>query len=120
MRIGDDLVQAGQPVRIRHVYRTVTAKHGHLLMLAIAQPSKGLSLSIDYTDTDIATMRVSDYVASASRPRMSRLPDKTAAREITMDVPGWLLPQTEVSFVWTLSGEVPPAAAEAATAAHSA
>lgn len=113
VKIGDDILAEKRAVRIRHVYRTIAAKHGHLLMLTVAQPSKGLTLSVDYTDTDIATLRVSDYVSSASRPRLSQLPDKTEAREITMDVPGWLLPQTEVSFVWTLSGEVPKAVAEA-------
>lgn len=89
-------------------------------MLTVAQPSKGLTFSIDYTDTDIATMRVSDYVASASRPRLAQLPGKAEAREITMDVPGWLLPQTEVSLVWTLSGEVPNAGAAAAPASRAA
>ena len=108
VQLPDDVFEAQRPVRVRHVYRTIVSKHGHFLLLTIAQPCNGLTLSVDYTNTDIASMRVSDYVASASRPRLSRLPGKTEAREIAMDVPGWLLPQTEVSFVWTLSDEMPP------------
>ncbi len=107
-RIGEEVVEKNELVRIRHVYRTITAKHGHLLMLTVAQPTKGMTLSIDYTDTDIAMMRVSDHVASASRPRLAHLPKGSEAREITMDVPGWLLPQTEVTFVWSLIAETPP------------
>lgn len=120
VQLGEEVIHARRPVRIRHVYRTVVSKHGHLALLTIAQPSKGLTFSIDYTDSDIATMRVSDYVASSSRPRLSQLPSKTEAREITMDVPGWLLPQTEVSLVWTLSGEVPHAGAATAPSSRAA
>ena len=115
VRVGDDIVRDGRTVRVRHTYRTITPKYGHLLMVAIAQPTKGLTLTLDYTDAeDIAVMRVSDLVSSAQRPRLSRLPDKAEAREISLDVPGWILPQAEVSFVWTLSDEMQQADAAAA------
>lgn len=105
VRVGDDIVRDRRMVRVRHTYRTITPKYGHLLMVAIAQPTKGLTLTLDYTDADeIAVIRVSDLISSAQRPRLSRLPDKAEAREISLDVPGWILPQAEVSFVWTLSG----------------
>lgn len=105
VNIGDDVVRDGKPVRIRHVYRTITSKSGHVLAVAIVQPTKGLTLSLDYTDTDIATMRVSDLVSSARRPRVSRLPDVTPGKLVTINVDGWLLPQAEVSFVWSLASE---------------
>jgi len=98
-------VRDRRTVRIRHVYRTVAAKDNHQLFLAIAQPTHGLNLSIDYTDTDIAHMSVTDLISSAKRPRVARLPENSEAREITVDVPGWLLPQAEVMFVWTLLSE---------------
>lgn len=118
VRIGEERVNAAEPVRIRHVYRTVTPRSGHMLHVTLAQPAKGLSLSLDYTDTDIATMRVTDLISSARRPRLARLPNEDEAREITMDVPGWILPQAEVTFVWTLLSELP--ASPSATPALSA
>lgn len=105
VNIGDDVARDGKPVRIRHVYRTLTAKSGHMLAVAIVQPTRGLTLSLDYTDTDIASMRVSDLVSSARRPRVSRLPEVTPGKLVTIDVDGWLLPQAEVSFVWSLASE---------------
>lgn len=105
VNIGDDVVRDGKPVRIRHVYRTLTAKSGHMLAVAIVQPTRGLTLSLDYTDTDVASMRVSDLVSSARRPRVSRLPEVTPGKLVTIDVDGWLLPQAEVSFVWSLASE---------------
>ncbi|PPG90705.1 hypothetical protein [Rathayibacter rathayi] len=115
--IGDDAVRDGRMVRIRHVYRTITPRSGHRLYVAIAQPTKGLSLTMDYTDTDIAHMSVTDLVSAAQRPHISRLPEQTAAREISLDVPGWLLPKAEVTFVWTLASEVSSADAGSASAA---
>lgn len=106
VRLGEEAVREGRPVRIRHVYRTITPQSGHLLHLTIAQPAKGLTLALDYTDTDIASMRVTDLISSAQRPRLSRLPNEAEAREITLDVPGWILPQAEVTFVWTLLSEL--------------
>ncbi len=105
VNVGDDVVRDGKPVRIRHVYRTITSKSGHMLAVAIVQPTRGLTLSLDYTDTDIASMRVSDLVSSARRPRVSRLPEVTPGKLVTIDVDGWLLPQAEVSFVWSLASE---------------
>ncbi len=109
VRLGDEIVKEGRPVRVRHVYRTITPQSGHMLHITIGQPAKGLTLSLDYTDTAIASMRVTDLISSARRPRLARLPNKAEAREVTMDVPGWILPQAEVTFVWTLLSELPGA-----------
>lgn len=105
--LGRDAALEGTPVRIRHTYRTVTAKSGHRLYIAIAQPAKDLSLSLDYTATDIAALSVNDLVSSSQKPRVSRLPHDASGNEVTIDVPGWLLPQAEVTFVWTLEHELP-------------
>lgn len=103
--IGDDIVRQQKPVRIRHVYRTIVAKDVHRIFLAIAQPTKGLSLTMDYSDADIAAMSVSDLISSSQRPRVARLPEHTTAREVSLEVPGWVLPQAQVTFVWTLADE---------------
>jgi hypothetical protein len=110
--IGDDVVAEGKPVRIRHVYRTMVAKELHRMSAVIAQPTKGLSLTMDYTDTDIAAMSVTDLISSSQRPRVDRLPAETAAHEIDLSVSGWLLPQAEVTFVWTLASEASPSSDE--------
>jgi hypothetical protein len=107
VNIGADIVRDRRQVRIRHVYRTITDKSNHRLFLAIAQPTRGLSLTMDYTDTDISRMSVTDLISSAKRPFVSRLPEEVTAKQITLDVPGWLLPQAEVTFVWTLESEDP-------------
>ncbi|MFB2556762.1 hypothetical protein [Herbiconiux liangxiaofengii] len=112
--LGADVIRNAQPVRIRHMYRTITDKSNHRIFLAIAQPTRGLSLTMDYTDTDIARMSVTDLISSAKRPFISRTPEEVAAKQITVDAPGWLLPQAEVTFVWTLASEEPSLRSESA------
>ncbi len=65
--IGADIVAAGQPVRIRQLYRVVTPQSGHRLFFEVAQPTRSFSLEIDYTDTDIAHMSVTELVSSSHR-----------------------------------------------------
>ena len=54
----------GESVRIRQVFRVVTPKWGHRLYFELPQPCRRLSLSIDYTNTDIAHLTISDTVAT--------------------------------------------------------
>ncbi|CAG7574231.1 hypothetical protein FB554_2402 [Barrientosiimonas humi] len=100
----------GKPVRLRQVYRARGAATGHLLFVELPVPIRNISLSLDYTDTDIATMTVSDLVTSANRPRISRLPEQLPGKEVSIELPGWLLPRSGFTFVWTLTSELPPAA----------
>ena len=114
--IGDDVVAAGKPVRIRHVYRTVTSQAGHWLFFEIPQPSKNLSLRFDYTNTEIASLRTLDLLPGHAT-QLVNLPSTVNGREVSVDVPGWLLPRAGLAFVWTLSSEEPDAEATHAPAA---
>lgn len=105
--LGAEAVLADQPVRIRHVYRTVSRRAGHRFRVALTQPTEGLHVSLDYSDTDIAELKVGDMVSSAHAPQVSFLPSDAPARQVEIVVPGWLLPQAEVTFVWTLQSELP-------------
>lgn len=103
--IGQDVVDAQSPVRIRQVYRTVTPKSGHRLYFEVGQPTRGFSLEIDYTSTDIAHMSVTDLVSTGHRSHVSRMPEQVDARVLGVDLSGWLLPKSGFAFVWTLLNE---------------
>ncbi|MFD6516378.1 hypothetical protein [Rhodococcus sp. NPDC060176] len=102
--IGDDVVRDARPVRIRHAYRAIVDPANHRLFLAIAQPARNVSLEVDYSNTDIARMSVSDLVPSRRRPYVSQLPAGTG-RELTIEVPGWVQAGVGFTFVWTLDSE---------------
>jgi hypothetical protein len=102
-----EAVRPKQPVRIRQVFRTVTPTWSHRLFFELPQPARSFSLTLDYTNTTIAQMRVIDTVASARPAQISHSPEAVAGKVISVDVPGWLLPKAGFAFTWTLDAELP-------------
>lgn len=98
---------SGEPVRIRQVFRVVTPTWGHRLYFELPQPCRGLSLDIDYTNTDIAHLTLSDTVATSRTAQITRSPANIAGRAVSIDLPGWLLPKSGFSANWTLEAELP-------------
>jgi len=97
----------GEPVWIRQVFRVVTPKWGHRLYFELPQPCRRLSLSIDYTNTDIAHLTISDTVATSRAAQITRSPAAVAGKVVAVDMPGWLLPKSGFSATWTLNAELP-------------
>lgn len=98
---------SGEQVRIRQVFRVVTPTWGHRLYFELPQPCRGLSLNIDYTNTDIAHLTVSDTVATSKKAQITKSPASIAGRVISVNLPGWLLPKSGFSANWTLEDELP-------------
>lgn len=98
---------SGKSVRVRQVFRVVTPKWGHRLYFELPQPCRRLSLSIDYTNTDIAHLTISDTVATSRAAQITRSPAAVAGKVVSVDVPGWLLPKSGFSATWTLNAELP-------------
>ena len=114
--LDEDAVQ-GQPVRIRQVIRTVVPQWGHRLFFEVAQPTRDLSVHLDYSDTTIADLRVSDTVATAQSARVTRMPDAVPGKAVTVEASGWLMPHSGFAFTWALQDELPQTKQpEAATA----
>ena len=98
---------SGKPVRIRQVFRTVTPTWGHRLFFELPQPGRDVSLTLDYTNTDIAQMRVSDTVGALRPPQISQMPESVPGKVIAVEAPGWLLSKAGFAFTWTLNAELP-------------
>jgi hypothetical protein len=114
--LDEDAVQ-GQPVRIRQVIRTVVPQWGHRLFFEVAQPTRDLSVHLDYSDTTIADLRVSDTVATTQAARVTRMPDAVPGKAVTVEASGWLMPHSGFAFTWALQDELPQTKQpEAATA----
>lgn len=98
---------SGGAVRIRQVFRTVTPTWGHRLFFEQPQPGRDVSLTLDYTNTDIAHMRVSDTVGALVPPRISQSPASVPGRVVAIEAPGWLMSKAGFAFTWTLESELP-------------
>ena len=103
----DDAAQSGKPVRIRQLLRVVTPSWGHRLFVELPLPARGLSLRVDYTDTSIAEMMITDTVAATQVARVHRSPKAVNSRVVSLDMPGWLLAKAGFAVTWTLESELP-------------
>ena len=103
----DDAAQSGEPVRIRQLLRVVTPSWGHRLFVELPQPARGLSLRVDYTDTAIAELMITDTVAATQVARVHRSPKAVSSRVVSLDMPGWLLAKAGFAVTWTLESELP-------------
>ena len=103
----DRQVCSGQPVRIRQVFRTVTPMWGHRLYFQVPQPSRGFSLRLDYTDTTIAELAITDNLPSGRATQLTRSPAAAAGKVSSVNLDGWLLPKAGFSATWALHDELP-------------
>lgn len=104
--LGADVIRDAQPVRVGYTYRTVTDVSGHVLRLRVDQPTRGLAVELDYSDTDIASIDVLDYIASSEPTTVSQSPPAVPGRGVVIDFDGWVFPRSGVAFVWVLQGEL--------------
>jgi hypothetical protein len=98
--LGQEAMQATAPVTVTYTYRTLLAAGGHLLQLRVDQPTRGLSVSLDYTDTDIESISVLDFIASGQQSVISRSAAKLPERAVNLDFDGWVFRRSGVAFVW--------------------
>ena len=99
--------RTGEAVRLRQIFRTITPCWRHRLFFELPQPARNMALSLDYTNTDIAHMRVSDTVASARPVHVVRSPQEVADKVVKVSSDGWLMPKSGFAFTWTLEQELP-------------
>ena len=98
--LGAETVRAGQPVHVAYTYRTVTAIEGHLLRLRVDQPTRGLTVELDYGDTKLTEVSVLDFIASSDRTTISTSSPSVPGKTVTLDFDGWVFPKSGVAFVW--------------------
>lgn len=103
----DDAAQSGKPVRIRQIFRTSTPAWGHRLFFELPQPARNMSLAVDYTNTSIADIRVSDTVATFQPSQLVHTPEAAVGKVVSLNARGWLLPKTGFAVTWTLEAELP-------------
>jgi hypothetical protein len=99
--LGSDAMQSRVPVTVAYTYRTVVPADGHRLRLRVDQPTKGLSIELEYTDAPITDLAVLDYISSGEPTRISRSPASVPERAVTADFNGWVFPRSGICFVWS-------------------
>lgn len=98
--LGRDLVAARQPVTVAYTYRTVVPVDGHLLQIRVDQPTRGLSVELNYGDCDMEQISVLDFIASGRGTRISRSSENIPGRTVSVEFESWMFPRSGLAFVW--------------------
>jgi hypothetical protein len=107
VNISKEAVDAAQPVSVSYTYRTLTPIHGHLLQLRVDQPTKGLTVELDYSDCDLAYVNVLDFITGSRTATVTHSPKSLPNKMVAVDYVGWVFPRSGVAFVWVKQSEAP-------------
>jgi hypothetical protein len=88
---------------LQRLYRTKLALLATLLQLRVDQPTKGLSVDLDYSDCGISYVNVLDFIASSQKTRVSQSPVTVPRKSVSVEFDGWVFPRSGVAFVWVLA-----------------
>ncbi|WP_433207512.1 hypothetical protein ACQP1G_22140 [Nocardia sp. CA-107356] len=91
---------------ISYTYRLQPAPQNRLLHLDVEQPSRGIDIELDYTDTDIAYVNMVDFIASSQKGIATRTPDTVPGRAVGLHFDGWAMPRSGVAFVWVTNDDL--------------
>ncbi|WP_282777465.1 hypothetical protein [Nocardia sp. CC201C] len=97
----------GKERTISYTYRLRPAPHNRLLHLDVEQPTRGIDIELDYSDTDVAYVNMIDFIASSQKSIVTKTPDTVPGKVIGLKFEGWMMPRGGVAFVWVMRGEVP-------------
>jgi hypothetical protein len=98
--LGDEAMQSQEPIKVTYTYRTLLSAREPLLQLRVDQPTKGLTVEVDYSDTDIEHMNVLDFIASGEKAIVSRTDAAVPARVVAVGFDRWVFARSGVAFIW--------------------
>ncbi|MEV6254656.1 hypothetical protein AB0L97_15510 [Nocardia sp. NPDC051911] len=101
-----------RPRTIAFTYRLQPAPQSRWLQFTVDQPSRGINIDLDYSDTDIAYVNLIDFIASSHKTVVTKSPETVPGRTIGLQFDGWVMPRSGVAFVWVKNDEAHRAGGE--------
>ena len=106
VNLGVPEAERDQPVTLSFVYRLMPAAHSRWLSIDIDQPTRGLDVELDYSDTTIEQVSMLDFIASSQKSVVTRTPPQVPGKTVGLGFDGWLMPKSGVIFVWTTAADL--------------
>ena len=98
--LGNEMIDAAQPVVVSHTFRTITPKKNNVLFFDMEQPTRDLKIAFDYTGCGIKAVSTIDHVPSVRPTRIQHSPPETPSKTVHVEIGGWIFPRAGVAFVW--------------------
>jgi len=87
-------------------------KNGHLLQISFDVPTKGASITFDYSRVPFDFVNVIDALTTPGLPKIQYIPNDQFPREshrVAIEVQTeWIIPKSNVAFIWRLKAETKP------------
>ena len=87
-------------------YRLRPAPQSRWIQLFVDQPTRGVDIELDYSDTDIAYANMIEFIASSQKTMTNKTPDSVPDKVIGLRFDGWVMPHGGVAFVWVREGDL--------------
>ncbi|MGV9834290.1 hypothetical protein ACWDUL_08855 [Nocardia niigatensis] len=100
---GDDSQRART---LAFTYRLRPAPHSRWIQLFVDQPTRGVDIELDYSDTDITYVNMIEFISSSQKTMTNKTPDSVPDKVIGLRFDGWVMPHGGVAFVWVQEGDL--------------
>lgn len=104
--LGISEAERERPVTLAFTYRLVPPAHNRWLFVDVEQPTRGLDVELDYSDTSIAQVNMLDFIASSQKGIVTKTPPRVPGKTVGLEFDGWMLPKSGVVFVWTTDNDL--------------
>lgn len=94
-------------VTIHYRYETKILKRGHLFKINLVCPTKGVTMELDFANTDIHYVNILDFFVSNENPIIRYIPSREKPHRVEVELNELILPKGGVAFVWVLKQEIP-------------
>lgn len=111
VNLGVPETERDRPVTLAFTYRLMPPAHNRWLFVDVEQPTRGLDVELDYSDTAIAQVNMLDFIASSQKSIVTKTPPRVPGKTVGLEFDGWLLPKSGVVFVWTTEDDLARTAA---------
>lgn len=74
-------------------------------MVCLIYPTKGVSIEVDFAETDVHYMNVNEFFVATENPIIRYSPSQKKPHKIEVELSEWLFPKGGVSFVWSTKPE---------------
>lgn len=106
VNLGIPEAEREQPATLSFTYRLTPPAHNRWLYVDVEQPSRGLDVELDYSDTSIAQVNMLDFIVSSQKSMVTKTPPRVPGKTVGLEFDGWLMPKSGVVFVWTTEADV--------------
>jgi hypothetical protein len=94
-----------QNVSINYTFKVKAEKIGHVISTTVTNPTKDVTVEVNFAKASISYVDVLDYFVSARKPAIRYIPNEDKPYKISVELKEWVFPKGGATFIWILKSE---------------